>query len=644
MNYFTFITRENGNFLHSCIIKRKFVFSLINNNLILPSNYNYNSSWDCRILKVNNFNEKEVLVNEFINSGINITPYTLNIISTLDNPLNIVRLIIKNVSFLPNFKGHLTLDILKEISDKEITKSLHRTLFKETSLLIDQEEEQKEPKDERITRSFNKKKPIEENQIKPKIKENSIKNEVHTISQEESFLQNTNFDNLHITEQVKKNNIYGRSKTTLEFTPIAKDYDLSYEILKDPSGKLYTDGSYQEFYELTLDKFNKLRKLMRKRPEVLSANNINNILRLTNKVEVSVIGLVKMIRKTKNGNFFLVLEDITGLINVIIRKDLENQDIIKVVERTLNDQMVYVEGLYNPGERGKSGIIFCNYLSKIDIPKDFEPNKAHDPLSVALISDIHIGSKEFEEKLWKRFIDLINGKIGNKNQKERAGRIKYIIINGDLVDGIGVYPGQEKDLVFTDIYKQFSEAAKLLSEIPDYIKIIYSSGNHDPVRIAIPRPAVPNKYASELIDIGVSCIGNPSVVQTHNIKTLIYHGDSILDINMLIPGLENNKPVETMKELLKCRHLAPVYGKKTQIAPLSKDWLVINKIPDIFHTGHLHINGMDHYNNIALVNSGTFQNQTSFMKSLGIQPTPGILSLIELDTLQGIQIDLKSSI
>ena len=595
-------------------------------------------------MKVNNFNEKEVLVNEFINSGINITPHILDIISNFDNPLNEVKIIIKNVSFLPNFKGHLTLDVLKKISNKEITKSLHRTLFKEVSVLNDQEEVQKEPKDEIYTKSLNKKRLIEQNQIKPKIVENSPKNKVLMISHEENFQYNANIDNLSINQQVTKSSIYGRSKTTLGFTPVAKDYDLSYEILKDPSGKLFTDGSYQEFYELTLDKFNKLRKLMRKRPEVLSANNINNILRLTNKVEVSVIGLVKMIRKTKNGNFFLVLEDITSLINVIIRKDSENQDIVKIVERTLNDQMVYVEGLYNPGERGKSGIIFCNYISKIDIPKDFEPSKAFDPVSVALISDLHIGSKEFEEKLWKRFIDLINGKIGNKNQKERAGRIKYIIINGDLVDGIGIYPGQEKDLVFTDIYKQFDEAKKLLSGIPDYIKIIYSSGNHDPVRTAIPRPAVPDKYASELIDIGVSCIGNPSIVQTHNVKTLIYHGDSILDINMLIPGLENNKPAETMKELLKCRHLAPVYGKKTQIAPLNKDWLVINKIPDIFHTGHLHINGMDYYNNIALVNSGTFQNQTTFMKSLGIQPTPGILSLIELDTLKGIQLDLKSSI
>ncbi|MFW9880369.1 MAG: metallophosphoesterase, partial [Candidatus Thorarchaeota archaeon] len=347
--------------------------------------------------------------------------------------------------------------------------------------------------------------------------------------------------------------------------------------------------------------------------------------------------------KTKNGNFFLVLEDLTNIVNVIIRNDSENQENVKITERILNDQMVYVEGTYNPGENSKSGIIYCNYISTIDIPRDYEPHKSPDPISIALISDTHIGSKEFEEKLWNRFIAFLNGKIGNKTQKELAGRIKYIIINGDLVDGIGVYPSQKDDLLISDIYKQFKKATEILSGIPEYIKIFYSSGNHEPVRNALPRPAVPKKYSAELIDIGLTCIGNPSLIKTHDVNTLVFHGDSILDLNMLVPGLENNKPVETMIELLKCRHLAPIYGKKTQIAPTNKDWLVIDKIPDIFHTGHIHINGMGYYNNVSLVNSGCFQSQTDFMNSLGIHPTPGILSIIDLDTLNGTVLDLKNS-
>jgi DNA polymerase II small subunit len=596
-------------------------------------------------LKADNLNKKEAVIKEFVNSGINITPSILDYILKLNDPLQNVRNIIKNVSFLPEFKGHLTKEIIEKISKKEQQETLKEVLIKKTQstgfykkTLVEQKKDISELVS-KTTLSDNKllvSEPVD----------NIIQTTNHRITDEGSSTK-SNFYNRSSENFIKsyqKKNFSEGSKSTMTYKPIAKNIASSFKILKDPTGKLYTNGDYEDFYNLTLDKFNKLQKLIRKRPDVLSANNINNILRLNNKIEVSVIGLVNNIRKTKNGNYFIILEDLTNYVNVIVHKDSENQENVKLAERILIDQIIYVEGTYNPGEKGKIGIIYCNYITKIDIPRDYKPNLSNDPLSIALISDTHIGSKEFEENLWMRFIKFLNGKIGNKNQRELAGRIKYIIINGDLVDGIGVYPTQKEDLNISDIYDQFHKASELLSGVPDYIKIFYSSGNHEPVRNAIPRPAVPKKYSSELLNMEVLCIGNPAIIQTHNVNTLIFHGDSLLDLNMLIPGLENNNPVETMIELLKCRHLAPVYGKKTQIAPTNKDWLVIDKIPDIFHTGHIHINGMDYYNNVCLVNSGCFQSQTDFMNSLGIHPTPGILSIVELDTLKGTRLDLKNHI
>ncbi|MFW9941613.1 MAG: metallophosphoesterase [Candidatus Thorarchaeota archaeon] len=596
-------------------------------------------------MKTDNTEVKKIIVKKLVNSGINITPSLLEYILTLDNPLNKINLIIKDSSFIASFKSHLTENILNKISNEEIKKVVKRKLVKK--------EFKSNKDDSRIIENFEEPPKLLSKQVSQKtIELNSSKdseimsekmNEYSPKLQSSPILKYSK-NSLNLEAIRTKTKIIEGSKSTITFNPTAKEYNSQFEILKDPTGKLYTNGEYKDFYDLTFDKFNKLRTLMRKRTEVHNADNINNILRLSNKVGVSIIGLVNEIKITKNGFYLLTLEDLTGLINVVIRKDTENQDNVKIAERTLNDQMVYIEGTYNPGDKGKSGIIYGNYISKIDIPKDYEPNKSLDPLSIALISDTHIGSKEFEEKIWKRFIGFLNGKIGNKFQRERAGRIKYIIINGDLVDGIGVYPTQKSDLLISNIYNQFNKAAELISGIPDYIKIFYSSGNHEPVRNAIPRPAVPKKYSQELINLGVTCIGNPSLVKTHNVNTLIFHGDSILDMNMLIPGMENSKSVETMKEFLKCRHLAPVYGKKTQIAPTSKDWLVIDKIPDIFHTGHIHINDMGTYNNIILANSGCFQSQTDFMNSLGIHPTPGILSIIDLDSLKGTQLDLKISL
>ena len=576
--------------------------------------------------------EKKIILRKLVNSGINITPPLLDIILELDDPVKNINLIIKESSFIASFKSHLTEDILLQLSNAEIKRVLKRKVInpekmpaisqkiKDTKIIINS---LKEISTKKSSSSF----AGEINQFPEVIQKLKQKKKLSLDTQK----------NKYIASIIS----YESTKSNTSFKPVAEEYDSQFEILKDPTGKIYTNGGYNDFYDLTINKFRRLQKLIRKRPEVQNFDNISNILRLSNQAEVSLVGLVNNYRKTKNGNFFLTLEDLTGLINVIIREDVENQDNTKLAEKTIGDQMVYIKGTYRPGEQGKKGIIFVNYITKIDIPQDYNPNKSDDPLSIALISDIHIGSKEFAEKLWNRFINFLRGKIGNKNQRERAGRIKYIIINGDLVDGIGIYPSQKNDLKIIDIYNQFNMASKLLSEIPDYIKIFYSSGNHDPVRVAIPRPAVPKKYSSGLIDIGVTCIGNPSIIKTHNVNTLVFHGDSILDLNMLIPTLQNNKAAECMKEFLKCRHMAPTFGKKTQIAPLNRDWLVIDKIPDIFHTGHIHINDMGVYNNITLVNSGCFQSQTDFMKSLGIIPTPGILSTIELDTLKGRQMDLK---
>jgi len=586
---------------------------------------------------------KQAILNKLATTGINITPSTLEEVLKLENPLETINQIVKKASFIPTFNSHLTEDILKKISEGELQKASKRK-EKQVSLPSTQELKQK-------NENINNSNAI--TRVESDIKKTDIKSEVLKEIQGELKtpiiktilppIKDSQMDVVSgpiLRERIKVKPIES-TKSTFRFNPIAKDYSFQIEILKDPTGKIHTSGNYDDFYEMTLNKFNKLYKLMRKRPEALTATKINNILRNSRNQHISTIGMVSDIRQTKKGNYFITLEDLTGSINAIIRKDSENIDNRKIAEKTIQDQMIYIEGTYNPGEKNNRGVVFADIISKIDIPNSFQPNKSPDPLSLALISDTHIGSKEFESDLWKKFVDFLNGRNQNKRNREVAGKIKYLVINGDLVDGVGVYPNQQDDLNIKDIFQQFKHASELLLEIPDYIKIIYSSGNHDPVRNAIPRPAVDKKYATELIDMGVKCIGNPSLIQTHNVNTLIYHGDSMLDMNLLIAGLENDKPVDTMKELLICRHLAPIYGKKTQIAPVSKDWLVIDNIPDIFHTGHVHINGFDKYKSVSLVNSGCFQSQTDFMKSFGINPTPGIAPVIELDTLRCLELDLK---
>lgn len=572
-------------------------------------------------MKEDKLTQKSVIVKKLLNSEINITPSVLEIILEMENPHQSLDLIIQETSFIPKFKSHITCEILKKLSNKELVKLLQRK-----DIIISQEEDESE----KLSTESN---SLLETRTELNVKTKDIIEQ--TKSKSRKSVKNIKIKGKNSTK------FYGNTKSHSRYLPIAKDYDADYKILKDPTGKLYTNGDYSDFYNLTLDKFTTLNKLMRKRSDVLSATNINNILRLSSSSEVSTIGLVKNFRETKNKNFFFEIEDLTGSINVLIRKDSDNQDNQKIFNHLVYDQLLYVQGTYNPGDNRNRGIVFADFITKIDIPTDYQPNSADVPLSIALISDTHIGSKEFEEKLFNRFIAFLNGKVGNANFREMASKIKYLVINGDLVDGIGVYPNQDKDLEISDIYKQYQKAYELIEKIPEHITVFYTAGNHEPVRNAIPRPAVPKKYCDELYDLGVIGLGNPSYIQTHNVNTLIFHGESIHDMNLLIHDFNINKPTETMQELLISRHLAPIFGEKTQIAPTDKDWLIIDKIPDIFHTGHVHINGYDRYRHVSLVNSGCFQAQTDFMRSFGITPTPGIVPIIELDKLNYYPLDIK---
>jgi len=586
-------------------------------------------------LKAEISEQKQAILRKLVNSGINISPKLLEGVLNLDNPIKILNILIKETSFIPSFKNHFTETIVHEISNEELQKALKRVLSKSFSHPLKEEPNSK---------------PNITNVINESITED-IRNEFDSINSE-IFVEPPKFEEQHqlipnllpikkATSTKKIAKTYESAKSAFSFKPIASEHDFQFDIVNDPTGNLYTNGVYEDFYELTLDKFNKLRNLMRKRPEASSATNINNLYRLSNSVEISTVGLVENVHQTKKGNYLFTLEDLTGKISVLVQNKSDNIENVNMIERTFNDQMLFVKGLYNPGEKNSKGIIFANYISKIDIPTDFSPNVSPDPLSIALISDTHIGSKEFEEDLFKKFLKFLNGKSNNKILRESAGRIKYLVINGDLIDGIGIYPKQQEDLIINDIFKQFKKATELLADIPDYIKVFYVSGNHEPVRNAIPRPAVPKKYCEDLINLGVKCLGNPSLIKTHNVNTLVYHGESMHDINRLIHDLDINKPIETMKEFLICRHLAPIFGGKTQIAPLKNDLLVLDKIPDIFHTGHIHINGMGKYRNVTLVNSGCFQAQTDFMRSFGIIPTPGIVPIIELDSLNYFPLDFK---
>ena len=53
---------------------------------------------------------------------------------------------------------------------------------------------------------------------------------------------------------------------------------------------------------------------------------------------------------------------------------------------------------------------------------------------------------------------------------------------------MGIYPGQDKELAIPDLFGQYSEFARLLELLPEWVECVMLPGNHDAVRPAEPQP------------------------------------------------------------------------------------------------------------------------------------------------------------
>jgi len=124
-------------------------------------------------------------------------------------------------------------------------------------------------------------------------------------------------------------------------------------------------------------------------------------------------------------------------------------------------------------------------------------------------------------------------------------------------------------------------------------------------------------------------VGNPCYMSLDGVEVLAYHGQSLFDFSTCL-GLDQNKPTEIMKHMLQCRHMAPIYGDVTPLAPERRDYLVIDKVPDIFVTGHVHTTAMDRYRGVLLINASTWQSQTEYQRMMNFFPDPAKVSIVNL--------------
>ena len=379
----------------------------------------------------------------------------------------------------------------------------------------------------------------------------------------------------------------------------------------DITGESTCEGKVNDFAQYFRSRYFTLRRLIEKRNDFGRAMDISRAKTLDR--ETRIIGIVYEKCTTKNGHTMLTVEDDTDTAKIFISKEsplagetfVEDEVIGIVAKPNAQRTLMMAEKIYRP-----------------DIPKSNTWELSDSVSKIAFLSDVHVGSTTFLEKDWDRMIRWLK----DNSVKED---LNYIVFPGDVVDGIGVFPDQDKELSIGDIYQQYERLSEYLKDIPDHIKMVIHPGNHDAARLAEPQPAL-NSVFTKTFDSNILMVGNPIYLNVEGRTVLTYHGKSMDDWIAGVQQLTYDDPLKVMKEMCVRRHLAPIYGQRNALAPEKKDYMAMEYIPDIFVSGHVHGAGQEIYNGVRLINASTWQDQTEYQRMHNFNPDPSIMPVVSL--------------
>lgn len=371
-------------------------------------------------------------------------------------------------------------------------------------------------------------------------------------------------------------------------------------------------------------RYQQMQRMLMGRPELGNLISINKI--SSDRTGFSIIGIVSDKRVTKNGNLIVRFEDLTGEINGVIKADRE--DVFRKGRELQLDDVIGVRA------SGSREMIFVH---DIIFPEAYVPErvKFEDDVCIAFISDIHAGSDRHLGQSMEKFLEWLN------SEHEVAKKIKYLFIVGDNVDGVGIFPNQERLLKLKSMKEQYELLASYLKKVPKHITMFMCPGQHDAVRVAEPQPIIGKNYGAPLYEIeNLVLVTNPTMVKLseagRELKVLMYHGASIHNFINEIDELREMKahqcPAKAVKHMLKRRHLSPTHSAVTYIPYADYDPLLISEVPDVLCTGEVHKMDVDNYNGVLIITGSCWQGQTPYEEKMGNEPDPCKVPVLNLKT------------
>lgn len=410
-----------------------------------------------------------------------------------------------------------------------------------------------------------------------------------------------------------------------------------------------SDIKIEHFTQYFANRLLAMQKILSQRQELDNLTTIHRLALKSDKEKISLIGFVTQISVTKNEHIMLTIEDQTGTARVMVLKKDENKELYDQAKNLVLDDIVGINGMLSVGQ---DRIVFVNQIVLPDIPNGLTFKKAPEQVYAAFTGDIHVGAKVFLHEAFGRFLQWLNQDTTNMHMNAIASKLGYLFVVGDIIEGAGIYPNQEKDLAIMNVKEQYKLAAQLFAKIPSHIKIIICPGNHDTMRLAEPQPPLYKDYALDLLSLpNVVNISSPGIVTIHKsakfegFQVLLYHGNSFFYYLDNVPNIRKEGGINridlVMEFLLRRRHLAPTHTSNQYIPDTTRDDMFLDIIPDFFASGHIHKSIVANYKHITMLNCSCFVDVTDYQKKQGMVPDLAKVAVIDLSTRQKVILDFE---
>ena len=99
-----------------------------------------------------------------------------------------------------------------------------------------------------------------------------------------------------------------------------------------------------------------------------------------------------------------------------------------------------------------------------------------------------------------------------------------------------------------------------------------------------------------------------------------------------------------MKYLLKKRHLAPIHTSTLFVPTPEDDHLIIDQIPDIFASGHIHKSSISKYKGVTNFVSSCWQHKTEFQEKVGHHPEYCMVPIFNFKTGDSSMLDFSGGL